>query len=417
VKVIIVTSEFPVSSHSFIINKALSLARRGLDVELVASRPGHRKERGKLEYDFPKNLKVRYAAQVKNSTLWALAIIPKALLLGVCFPRETLRLVSLLRRHGLGSKLFIKQFMKLTPFIGRSADVIHFDFASNAVDMEVLFDFFVAKKVVSCRGSDVSIMPLTDGRLGESLNRVFEKADRVHCVSKEIQFRASRYGLNPSKVFINHPAIDTDFFRPEHRNGTSRRIPIIVSVGRLHWVKGYEYALQALQLLYKKPIPFRYRIIGAGPFEDAVRFAIWELGLSDVVDLLKDQPPVRVRENLQEADVFLLTSVSEGLSNSALEAMAMELPVVSTLAGGMSEAITDGLEGFLVKTRSPEMIAEKLDLLLTDPSLRVRMGKAARQRVERQFILERQSARFAEEYFKIVDSPPRKPPITSLRKS
>jgi glycosyltransferase involved in cell wall biosynthesis len=148
-----------------------------------------------------------------------------------------------------------------------------------------------------------------------------------------------------------------------------------------------------------------------------VRFAIWELGLSDVVDLLKDQPPVRVRENLQEADVFLLTSVSEGLSNSALEAMAMELPVVSTLAGGMSEAITDGLEGFLVKTRSPEMIAEKLDLLLTDPSLRVRMGKAARQRVERQFILERQSARFAEEYFKIVDSPPRKPPITSLRKS
>jgi glycosyltransferase involved in cell wall biosynthesis len=401
-RVLLVTGEFPVRSQSFIVAKALSLARSGLKVELIASRPGDLRAFADVMDRKPANLKVRYAVLVRNSLLSIIIALVKSIVAAVRFPMEATRLFALLHRRKRNWKLSVKQFLKLTPYLGCSADIIHFEFATKAVELEPLLDLVSFKKVVSCRGTDVSILPLLDEKFADGLNRVFQKADRVHCVSKEIQSRAMCYGLKPTKVFINHPAVDVDFFQPHRTHGTSREVPVVVSVGRLHWVKGYEYALQALHFLYKKAIPFRYLIVGDGPAEDAVRFAIWELNLTDVVEVYKNLPQKDVKEKLEEADVFLLTSVSEGLSNTALEAMAMELPIVSSLAGGMAEAITDGIEGFLVKTRSPEMMAEKLELLLNDASLRARMGKAARQRVLRQFRLERQSACFVEEYSKLA---------------
>jgi glycosyltransferase involved in cell wall biosynthesis len=82
------------------------------------------------------------------------------------------------------------------------------------------------------------------------------------------------------------------------------------------------------------------------------------------------------------ADVFCLPTYGEGMSNALLEAMAAELPVITTPVGGHPEAVTSGIEGFFVAPRSIEPLARHLTLLRDDPALRARMGTAARRRVE-----------------------------------
>ena len=92
--------------------------------------------------------------------------------------------------------------------------------------------------------------------------------------------------------------------------------------------------------------------------------------------------------------MFVLSSLSEGISNAALEAMACGLPVVTTDCGGMREAIRDGVEGFVVPMRDPDAIAVALVRVASDEGLRQRIGQAARQRIVEAFSIERQIRAF-----------------------
>jgi colanic acid/amylovoran biosynthesis glycosyltransferase len=128
-----------------------------------------------------------------------------------------------------------------------------------------------------------------------------------------------------------------------------------------------------------------FEVIGEGTERSRVIFTAADLGLQDHVHLSGHLSPEQVRERLQQADVFLLSSLSEGISNAVLEAMACGLPVVTTDCGGMREAVTDGVEGFITPVRAPEIMAEKLTILAKDPEARIRMGNAGRERVIRNF--------------------------------
>ena len=92
-------------------------------------------------------------------------------------------------------------------------------------------------------------------------------------------------------------------------------------------------------------------------------------------------PPAEVKQRLGKADVFVLSSLSEGISNAVLEAMSCGLPVVTTDCGGMREAVRDGIEGFVVPVRDPDEMAAALHKLAQSPELRNKMGRAGRERV------------------------------------
>jgi colanic acid/amylovoran biosynthesis glycosyltransferase len=127
-------------------------------------------------------------------------------------------------------------------------------------------------------------------------------------------------------------------------------------------------------------------------------YTIDDLGLQDDVRLLGKCTPEKVRDTLRRTDIFLLTSLSEGISNAMLEAMACELPVVATDSGGIREAVTDGLEGYIVPTRDVVALAQSLEILWQRPELRQTMGNAARQRVLKEFCLEQQTNAFLSFY-------------------
>lgn len=272
------------------------------------------------------------------------------------------------------------------PFARKKWDVIYFPWNSAAIDYIGLYDAGMPV-VVSCRGSQVNIRPHRPGQDAyvTGLKTTLTKADAVHCVSQDILEEATRYGLNETRAVVIPAAIDTDFFTPLPRPGHNTLR--LITTGSLVWVKGHEYLLMALGILRDVGLQAELYIIGEGPERDRILFTARDLGLSDQVKLHGRLPAQQVREQLQQADIFVLSSLSEGISNAVLEAMSCGLPVVTVDCGGMREAVTDGVEGYIVPVREPRRMAEAIQKLAQDPGLRKRMGAAGRERVLRDFRL------------------------------
>lgn len=298
-------------------------------------------------------------------------------------------------RKTIGWRTRLERAHQLMPFAGKCPDVIYFPWNSAAITYLPLFDLG-CPVVISCRGSQVNIAPHNPKRapLREGLEVTFTRAAAVHCVSEAIKNEATKYGLDMRKAEIIHPAVDATFFHPVKEQQHAWDSLRIITAGSLNWVKGYEYALQAIRYLIDLNIKIRFDIIGEGSDRQRILYTVYDLGLEDCVHLHGRLSSDQIRDHLQHSDVFLLSSLSEGISNAALEAMACGLPVVTTDCGGMREAITDGVEGFVVPRRNPEATARALVKLYNGPILRQDMGHAARARVLQQFTLAQQVRRF-----------------------
>lgn len=309
-------------------------------------------------------------------------------------PRD-LWLFSIHAGKGLDAGARLQRLNRLLPYAGRRWDVIYFPWNFTAIEYLPLFDLG-CPVVVSCRGSQINVTPHDPRRtaIRGGLRATLQKAAALHCVSEAILRESVTYGLDPGKAVVIPPSVDSEFFRPAQsprvEDGTFR----VITTGSLRWRKGYEYALLTIRRLLESGIPVRFVIMGDGPERQRVLYTAYDLGLEDCVNLLGQLTPAEVRDHLQQADVFLLSSVSEGLSNAVLEAMACGLPVVTTDCGGMREAVTDGVEGFVVAVRDSEGMARALSVLASDAELRQRMGQAARERVLKQFTPRRQIEEF-----------------------
>lgn len=291
----------------------------------------------------------------------------------------------------------LRVWNQLLPYVGRRADVIYFPWNSAAISHSALFDLGVPV-LLSCRGSQVNIGPLDPDRqdLRDGLGATFSRAAAVHCVSKAIEAEAETYGLDPARSKVIYPAVDPERFHPPARVRYEKEPQRVVAVGSLSWKKGFDYALRAVRLASDAGFDLELEIIGDGADRQRLLFGIQDLGLSGRVCLSGQLPPEEIAERLQSADLFLLSSVSEGVSNAALEAMATGLPVVTTDCGGMREIISDGVEGFVVPVRDAERMATALGRLAENADLRARMGAAGRRRVFKEFTLERQVRAFTE---------------------
>lgn len=310
---------------------------------------------------------------------------------------ETRHIYDTARSYAENKSHFLTKLHRWLPFVGRDWDVCYIPWNSMAVDYLPLMDFWPS--VVSCRGSQINIAPLNPQRAGlrNGMAEAFEKASVVHCVSEAIRDEAVKYGLDADKSIIIRPAVDPERFRPlpEELRPSDDRLRII-STGSLNWIKGYEYALSAIRRLVDRGWSVRYEIIGDGPERQRLLYTIQDLELDDHVIWYGKLSPPEVQAKLQGADIFLLTSISEGISNAVLEGMSSGLPVVTTDVGGMSEAVTHGVEGFLTPSLDSVALADALEELGRSPRLRREMGAAGRARILQDFRLDDQADAFVE---------------------
>lgn len=380
----------------------ITLAARGHHVTVAARR---RRDWRSLrdELPLPKTLSIKYL--LPDSDLSR----PKrllALLFGlpaivIRRPRATLRLFRLCCTHPETKGSALRSFIRHLPFLPLQAQVVQFDFPMTAHAYALLADILHAPTVVSCRGSDVHMLEQRDKANRKARLWSLCHATALHCVSEEMAGEVARLTGRTEGIWVNRPAVPVDRLVPK-ANYILDEPPLIIAVGYLTWIKGFDYLLAALARLKQAGLLFRAQIIGNGELYAVLRFSIGDLGLSDRVKLTGALPSDQVFQRLREADLFVLSSHEEGISNAALEAMAVGLPIVTTNAGGMAEVVQDGVEGYVVPVRDMAAMAARIGRLLTNPTLREQMGRAARARAEAGFSLERQAHVFEEIFTNIL---------------
>jgi glycosyltransferase involved in cell wall biosynthesis len=176
----------------------------------------------------------------------------------------------------------------------------------------------------------------------------------------------------------------------------------VASIGRLSQEKGYHYLLEAFSLLINKGIDVRLLIVGEGPERPHLEKMILRLGLSGKVVL----PGYRKEawRYLSGCDVFVLSSLTEGLPITLLEAMQMGVPVVVTAVGGMPAIIKPGDTGRIVPPGSPQSLAESIAEIHHDGKTAALMAQRAQELVYREYSLERMCRGYSEIYHNLLNS-------------
>lgn len=218
-------------------------------------------------------------------------------------------------------------------------------------------------------------------------------SDRVVPVSADAAAVARQVEHVPRrKIAVIRNAIDLADFPPPSgpRPGSARHA---VHVARLIDVtKDQTTLLRAARLVADQDPAFRLTIVGDGPDRAPLTALAGQLGLADCVRFLGYRSDVSAL--LGAAGFFVLSSRSEGISLTLLEAMAAGLPVVATEVGGNREVVVPGQTGLLVPERSPGALAGAMLALVRDPEQARRLGAAGRRRVEDQFSLPRMVAQY-----------------------
>ena len=330
-----------------------------------------------------------------------MGVIWQSLMLSRLSPRRLATLVAAVRRpspSALTKTPWPRTIGLLRAYLGLARlrpDVVHFEWERAAVRYLPLLAVWDCPVVVSCRGNvnAYSRSPQHE-RWAKGLPRAYENAAAVHCVCEALGNEASPYGLDRRKAWLIRAALDPEFFRPASYRRSEGWPMRVISVGRLIWMKGYEYGLQAIRLLVDREVPVELEIVGDGEDRPRIVATIRDLALDREVRLRGRLTSQEVRDRLQRADVLLQSSVTEGIPHTMLEAMACGLPVVAAGCGGIPEAVSDRREGLVVPPRDPTAIADALEALWRDPGLRTRLGEGGRARVLSDFTLNRQTQDF-----------------------
>jgi len=396
-RIVLFVLDFPQLSETFIVNKFLGLVEKGWDVHILCQR--YRKDN---VASFPALEKEKSFQKRIHSFLFYRQLLVAALILPFALIRSlVLNPLATLRYFLRGLPLFglnvFRRFYLDNEFIILRPDIVHFEFGTLAVDRTYLKKLIGCKIVVSFRGYDLSFVGLDEPNYYE---KVWKDADALHFLGNDLWIKAQKRGCLPDvRHFLIPPAADPKFLLPTRDEtsaliGTEDRPLRILSVGRLIWQKGYEFAIEAVAIIKKTGINVEYRIIGDGEYFEMIAFCRHQLRLDDEIALKGYQPSDIICNEMLWADVFLQSSVSEGFSNAVIEAQAMALPVICTDAGGLAENIADGKTGFVVPRREPRALADKMIILARDPVLRQEMGRAGRERAARLFSLDKQTSNF-----------------------
>lgn len=207
--------------------------------------------------------------------------------------------------------------------------------------------------------------------------------DHFVCVSEDAARRTIQHGVSANRVRTIWNGIDIDHFAFV---GPSLRGPI-VTVARLSPEKGIDQLIRAAALAIRETPVLRVEIAGDGPCRADLQCLARQLGVAEHVRFLGQVQDVAGL--LARASVFVLPSVSEGVSLTLLEAMARGLPVVATRVGGNVEVVVEGRTGNLVPAQDARALADAMQRLWLNPELARDMGMEGRRRVEQYFDIRR----------------------------
>ena len=382
-KIGLVLIKTPSSSEQFLLSKIKILKQGGHKVILFAHRNNNFNECEVVEMP-------------KVSNYFFLQIIKMILAYCIVIIQCPITVINFLRFEKLDGKSFRERWENLylgSKILRRNLDWIHFCFTTATLRKENIAKSINAKMGVSLRGYDINMYPLKNKNCYSSL---WKKIDKVHSISHSLLKKAKKYGLNRSiKQEVIFPAINTNRFKNKKQRApfNNKKTIEILTVARLHWIKGLEYTIEAMGKL--ESVNFNYTIIGGGAEYERLMLVINQLNIKNKVKLVGHVPHEDIFPFYEKADLYVQYSLEEGFCNAVLEAQSMGILTVVSNALGLSENVVDGKTGWIVPKREPTLLARKIESIVSMENKKINLIRLnAIDRVKNKFDLSRQKKQF-----------------------
>lgn len=401
-KIAYLLDNFPVYSETFVVREILEMKRKGFDVLVMArnNAAGNPLFSGVIHPDARQVMKDVYYISDKES--------------GSSKSRKLLfHLYFLLRNPGRYLKTLLFSYRSGRPTFGafknsvlyamklKKAGVfhIHAHFADEACKLAMLISMIAGIPYsFTIHAYDIFLPERAD-----LMEDKFNRAKFVASISEyNKDYVLNRHpGIDPDKVKIIHCGLDPGAFDSTHK--TRNAVFTLISVGRLTEQKGFKYLIRACEALKgRKGVKFVCYIIGSGKQKQELEELIRKSDLEDTVHLQGPLEQASILKALNSADLFILPCVvlesgrRDGIPVALMEAMAMEVPVVSTRVSGIPELIKDGA-GIVIEPEDAEALAKAIEKVLgLEDEERRAMGKTGRAVIEREFNLARETDKMAE---------------------
>ena len=388
-KLAYIIGTYPLLTTTFIDREVRLLQRRGVYIDILSIRRPSRKlspEQEKLQEDVTYLLPVSPAALLLAHLAFMLRrplAYWQTLLYLLTRPHPALkaRLKTLLH---FGEGVYAAYLLQ-----GWAYDQVHAHFVDRAATVALVVSRLLRIPYsATAHANDIYVNPvLLPEKMGDA--RFI-----ATCTNYNKRHLESILGSeNGDKLHCIYHGLDVSRYRPQR--SAVRDKPLLLAVGQLREKKGYPYLIEACRLLKDWGYDFRCQIVGPGPLHSQLQAQIRRQDLEDVITLCGALPHEAVVAKYREATIFVLPCVlgadgdRDGIPNVILEAMAMELPVVSTNHSGIPEVIIDGVNGLLVPPAEAEPLAAVLAKLLDDPATRKKVGTKGRETIIETFTVER----------------------------
>jgi colanic acid/amylovoran biosynthesis glycosyltransferase len=407
-KIAFIVGQFPVLSETFILNQITGLILRGHKVDIYSYPTDdiHKVHPDVEKYDLLKH--THYYPRVPENYFWRL--IKGLQLVFRHFSKAPLLFMRSLNIFKYGKRAASMRLLyAIVPLLDSEAyDIIHCQFGMYGIDGMIYRDIgaIKGKLITSFRGYDISWYVKESGE--QVYNELFAKGDFFLANCEFFRHRAIKLGCDEQKIIVHGSSIDCSKFtfktRHPHPDGKIR----IATTGRLVEKKGIEYSIRAVAKLTNIHPNIEYNIIGDGYLKEHLQQLIEELSVTQQVNLLGWKNQKEIIEILDKTHLFIAPSVTaedgnqDAPVNTLKEAMAMGLPVIGTLHGGIPELVKDGISGFLVPERDADAISKMVSYLIKHPEIWQEMGSSGRAYVEKHYDINKLNDELVEIYHQVT---------------
>jgi colanic acid/amylovoran biosynthesis glycosyltransferase len=399
----ILVNEFPALSETFILNQITGLLDLGHNVEIFAKfNPNELKNHDDVN-KFHLMERVNYYEYIPENKI---KNIIKTILLFAKYinkdPILFLKSLYVFNKYNYGT--LIGKYYFYLPFLVKQFDIVQCHFGPNGnIGAYLKKSGFKFKLVTMFHGYDIRLAEKNGNDIYRTL---IEYGDYFLAISKYNYNKMLDIGIKLEKIQYHPVGIDVEkysYCEKTQANINSNKIKLI-TVARLVEEKGLEYAIRAVNNLIKENPNWNieYGIVGDGPLKGYLTELVKKFELIENIIFLGAMDQENVIKKLMDADIFLLTSVSEALPIVLMEAHAIGLPIVTTEVGSISEIVLENESGFIVPARNIEAIKNKIKYLMEHSEKWPEMGKKGRDNVKSKYDIKILNRKLENIYYKLL---------------
>jgi glycosyltransferase involved in cell wall biosynthesis len=374
---------FPAVSETFVLNEMEALSKLGMDIWFFALSPRRGLPLHKLAQKWSR--RALYSPPLHAPKLWPAHAY-------WAFSRHRQYLDTVVHNHSYGGK---KHWIR-TPYLALAARRkgirhVHAHFGVSAAPTMQLSHLAGISYSLTLHSHGIFCEP--PDNMAELINRskfsiTISDYNRVYLLEHWPQ-------IDEEKLKVVHCGIDTCKFSPPPNRAPQEGPWNLLSVARMVPQKNLEFAIALCQRLAERGIDFCYTIVGEGPGRPELERLVREAQLEERVVLAGAVSQEDLVSVYRTSDVFVLTSKTEGIPVSAMEAMACGLCVVAPRITGLPELVEHGQTGLLYRAGEIREAVQALTSLMGDPERRTRMGRWGREKVIQSFGMDANAKRFA----------------------